>query len=147
MKWAVGRYITSHKLLRFRTLEILSALIPFGRRVALVAILISAFILPCGLNGIAGSVIDATLGKAFEIDLDANPSTGYSWNPVFDSQFLALTSRNIEHGSGKLIGAPVKERFTFVPLKTGTVEIEFRYFRSWEKESVKIERFSVDIKR
>ena len=101
----------------------------------------------CGSSfALAGSALSVTVGQTFDIELETNPSTGYSWNPVFQSDYLALKSRKVEPRPGKLLGAPVKESFTFIPLKSGACEIEFRYSRSWEKDSVKTEGFMVNIR-
>ena len=101
----------------------------------------------CGCSfALAGPALNVTVGHTFDIELETNPSTGYSWNPVFQSDYLSLKSRMVEPGPGKLLGAPEKERFTFTALKSGVCEIEFRYSRSWEKESVKTENFRVNIR-
>ena len=94
----------------------------------------------------AGADMNVAVGQAFNIELETNPSTGYTWNPVFQPEYLELKLRKIEPSAGKLLGAPVKERFTFMPLKAGICELEFRYSRSWESQSVKTENFRVHIR-
>lgn len=94
----------------------------------------------------AGATLNVTVGQAFDIELETNPSTGYSWNPLFQPEYLELKSRRIDSQPGKLLGAPVKERFTFMPLQGGVCGLEFHYSRSWEKQSVKTENYRVNIK-
>lgn len=107
---------------------------------------LTALVLSSG-HLMAETRIDVREGEAFEITLKANPSTGYNWNPVFDSQYLQMNTRKMEPGPSGRPGAPGLERFTFVSLKPGKAWLEFRYSRSWERDPVKIERYSINIKR
>jgi inhibitor of cysteine peptidase len=74
-------------------------------------------------------------GGTLEVRLVSNPSTGYSWTasvggasvlkPVGESKYVPLPK--------PLPGAPGTQVFTYKAEKPGTVEITYRYARSWEK--------------
>jgi len=82
------------------------------------------------------------IGKEFTIALDANPTTGYSWEASFDQELVSLVRR--EHRpSSDLIGAGGQPTFVFRPLKQGSGTIELRYRRPWEPEAVETRIFTV----
>lgn len=73
------------------------------------------------------------MGETFSISLKSNPTTGYRWQPEFNSEFLELLSSEFTPDS-TLIGAPGVETFEFRALKQGKTEITVMYKRPWEKE-------------
>lgn len=91
------------------------------------------------------STRNVKVGKTFFIELETNPSTGYQWNPVFDSEYFILESSVVEGRNERIVGAPTKVRFTFVPIKSGISVIVFNYTRSWEPGTVKTERFRFNV--
>jgi len=74
-------------------------------------------------------------GEPFVIDLEANPTTGYQWNPSFPAGKLRLVQRVAVPASAHLGTAGV-ERFTFEALESGEVEIRFDYKRAWEASPI-----------
>lgn len=90
--------------------------------------------------------IDATLKKPFRIVLSAaTGSTGYSWFPNFDKSLLKLKKSWNEKPESKLLGAPGRQVFVFVPLKPGKTKIEMTLKRPWESSIVEVKVYSVSI--
>lgn len=70
-------------------------------------------------------------GEAFVIELAANPTTGYEWQPDFDPAALRLAGREFVR-SGAAMGAGGVERFRFESLAAGATRLSFAYRRAWE---------------
>jgi predicted secreted protein len=66
-------------------------------------------------------------GQEFTITLRTNPSTGYHWEPHFNSNALSLTSRTFisDPNPYNLVGVPGSELFTFRSLVKGTTAVTF----------------------
>ena len=76
--------------------------------------------------------IETNTGKIFKIELPSNPTTGYSWQPVFNKDDFILLSNYFQTES-ELIGAGSLEIFEFKSKKTGRLKIKMLYKRAWEK--------------
>jgi len=102
-------------------------------------ILMLVFIIAIVIQRKAGLQSDdmATLkiksGENFALSFDGNPTTGYTWEPQFDTNYIKLNWKKFEPSS-KLVGGGGKEMFEFHAIKRGETEIVFIYRRSWEKE-------------
>ncbi len=96
------------------------------------------------VNEIRDNIIEAFLMKEFSITLDFNPSTGYSWVPLFDKSFLELRERTIKMNTKKF-GSPSKELFKFNPIKCGNTTLIMIYKRVWEKNGIKKINFEIKI--
>lgn len=81
-------------------------------------------------------VIEVEAGQTFGFSLESNPTTGYSWQVQFDSEFLKLVESVFVEGTSGLIGAPGHESFKFLALKEGQVDIKMIYKRSWEPDHI-----------
>jgi inhibitor of cysteine peptidase len=73
-------------------------------------------------------------GQKFSIDLEANHTTGYSWQlvkPLDEKQVKLLT---VEYKQSKpgLIGAGGHEVWSFNAVMEGRTEIQMKYVRPWE---------------
>lgn len=70
--------------------------------------------------------------KPLVVELEANPSTGYSW--VVTVEGTAVTHSKMESIATEknMPGAPVTERHTFDVNNTGKAKITFEYERIWE---------------
>ena len=84
-------------------------------------------------------------GKEFVIDLESNPTTGYSWQETHDEMIVRLTGKTYEQSvtGTPVVGGGGVESFRFQALKSGTTEIEFFYKRAWEEEPIKETKFHV----
>ena len=96
------------------------------------------------VNEIKDNRIEAFYMKEFSIILDSNPTTGYSWVPLFDKNFLELRDRSIKMNSKKF-GSSSKEMFKFNPIKSGITNLTMIYKRVWEKNEIQKITFEIKI--
>ena len=92
------------------------------------------------------TAIAATVGVSFAISLDANPTTGYSWDLAtpLDSNVLDLLHHSYQRaGSG--MGAGGTDIWTFEPLCAGFTTIVLRYRRPWEPNDPNDRQVAYDI--
>jgi inhibitor of cysteine peptidase len=97
----------------------------------------------------AGQTISTGVNQQFNIALESNPTTGYSWQESYDNAMLELVDKTYEPGEGAqqgLVGAGGTEHFRFKALKAGETEITLTYKRPWEEESLEQKVFRVSIK-
>ncbi len=97
------------------------------------------------VNEIRDNIIEAFHMKEFSITLDSNPTTGYSWVPLFDNNILELKERSIKMNTEKF-GSSSKEMFKFKPIKCGTTTLTMIYKRVWEENGIKKVNFEIKIK-
>ena len=97
-------------------------------------------------NEIKDNIIEAFHMKEFLITLDSNPTTGYSWVPLFDKSFLELRDRSFKRNSKKF-GSPSKEVFKFCPIKNGNTTLTMIYKRAWEENGILKLNFEIRIRR
>jgi predicted secreted protein len=71
--------------------------------------------------------LTAAQGQNFTITLRSSPSTGYHWEPQFDSTALSLTDSAFvsDPNPHNLVGVPGSQVFTFQGLTKGTTTITF----------------------
>jgi predicted secreted protein len=93
------------------------------------------------------NVINAKLNQPFTIQLDSNPTTGYTWTVDFDSHFLNKTDESYSQSEPRMIGSGGSQVFTFVPIKSGTTVVSAVYKRSWENIAADTRKFSVSISK
>lgn len=74
-------------------------------------------------------VENVELDEQFQISLDSNPSTGYSWEADYDPEYLELISEEYvpDNTGGIVLGGGGSEIFTFQALKVGQTTITFNY--------------------
>ena len=75
-----------------------------------------------------------TDGKSLVINLDSNPTTGYSWSfDISDETVIRFVkSEYTETGTG--VGAGGRDSFRFIGLSEGTAEINFTYSQQWTED-------------
>ncbi len=79
--------------------------------------------------------VNAKLNQEFIIALEANPTTGYDWQPVFDSAFVSQVKKDYQQDDNNgqpLVGQGGTDYFTFKAIKAGETKITLTYFRPWE---------------
>jgi inhibitor of cysteine peptidase len=81
--------------------------------------------------------IEAEVGKLFAITLDANPTTGYTWQfaQPLDASILKLAGSEFKRTDDKLIGSGGQQVWTFRALDQGATTISLKYVRPWEKDA------------
>ena len=94
----------------------------------------------------AGKTVQAHTGDHILIQLSANPTTGYSWAiDKTDTTILALQSESYTPTPGGLIGSGGTTVFTFIAQHPGMVQLQLKYWRSWEGDSSILTRYDVTI--
>ncbi|MBU0651005.1 protease inhibitor I42 family protein [bacterium] len=93
--------------------------------------------------------IQVNIGEIFDISLNSNPSTGYSWKAFYSEDFIKQESVVYAPDKTKkiVVGSGGISRFTFKALKQGETEIIFKYFRPWEapETAVEIKKYIITI--
>jgi predicted secreted protein len=90
------------------------------------------------------AIISARVGQPFQIELEANPTTGYQWFPILEPHVLELQDRTYEAVSTAL-GAGGTERVTLLGRKRGEFPVRFEYRRPWESEPIESRSFRVRV--
>jgi len=82
-------------------------------------------------------IIRMPQGKTFTLDLESNPSTGFSWQliKISDKMVVKLIDKKYIPSAENIIGSKETERWRFKTLKKGKAIIIFEYRRDWEKDS------------
>ncbi len=94
----------------------------------------------------SGQQIEVKSQQEFQIVLDANPTTGYTWTLIDTIPTIKTSLQNSQFTkSSDLLGAPGQQIFSFKANFTGKMEIRFIYHRQWEKNAAPIDSYSVKI--
>lgn len=97
-------------------------------------------------EGNNGSTIIITEGQSLKLNLESNPSTGFSWEHFPDLKTGLL--EETEHGylpDLQLPGTGGKEFWTFKAINSGDFTLSLAYMRPWENR-MPSKTFSVNIK-
>jgi inhibitor of cysteine peptidase len=76
--------------------------------------------------------IEVTLGQIFAISTPSIPSTGYTWEPEYDSTMIKLIEGPKFIPSSSAIGAGGETTFKFQTKQLGETQIKMKYQRSWQ---------------
>jgi inhibitor of cysteine peptidase len=96
-----------------------------------------------------GRQIELTNGQTFNITLETNPSTGYSWevvelnNSIIQKIGESVSEPNITEKN--MVGAPVMQTFQFEAINTGQTTLKIVYHRIWEKDVAPEKTFSINL--
>lgn len=92
-----------------------------------------------------GGEVELVEGQTFVVSLEANPTTGYTWEAVeYDQQILRQLGEPRFTPESSAVGAPGKQRLRFEAVGTGRTMLRLAYHRPWEE--VEPERtFSVEV--
>ncbi len=71
------------------------------------------------------------------IEVEANPSTGYTWSTTIEGGAVSLSRVEdiTADGDRQLPGAPITQRYTFEVRDIGTTKVTFEYARMWESKA------------
>ena len=71
------------------------------------------------------------------IELEANPSTGYTWTTTTEGGAVSLSRVEdiTAEGERQLPGASITQRYTFEVRDIGTTKVTFEYARMWESKA------------
>lgn len=95
------------------------------------------------------STIKARPSQQIVINLESNPSTGFSWQLAdsYDQAVVTKESNTFTKNSSGAIGAPGTEVWTFKAVGKGATTLKFSYLRSWETNTapVQIKQFNITV--
>ena len=84
--------------------------------------------------------IDAVVGESVTLELQGNPSTGYTWQLMEDKssgldlvEWIDLGWSKAEDGSSK-VGAPQVLSVDVTPVRVGNAKLVYGYHRPWEDQ-------------
>lgn len=81
----------------------------------------------------SGSTVELEVGDTFVVNLHGNPSTGFAWLVEdYDETMIFMSDSTYTENSSSRVGAGGVFRFEFEATRSGTVEVELRYRRSWD---------------
>lgn len=90
-------------------------------------------------------------GGLFDVVLESNATTGYSWRLTrpLEATYLQLVESRYEAPDSGLVGAGGRERWRFRALAPGRTQIALEYVRSWEVGQLpaRAATFEVEIRR
>lgn len=99
-----------------------------------------------------GRQIELTKGQTLNVTLEANPSTGYSWEAVElnnnillqigEPEYQQISNFTNEH---PMAGVPEMQIFRFEVINTGRTTLKLVYHRPWEKDVAPLNNFSIDL--
>ena len=71
------------------------------------------------------------------IEVEANPSTGYTWSTTTEGGSVSLSRVEdiTTEGDKQLPGAPITQRYTYEVRDIGTTTVTFEYARMWESKA------------
>lgn len=76
------------------------------------------------------------VNEKFGFNLGSNPSTGYSWIPVYNTKYVKGVSATFTPNKNpNIVGAPGVEHFVFKPIKKGETTIILKYLQTWDKKN------------
>lgn len=119
-----GKAIDPLPLVMF-ALVLVGLLFAFGASVMLPSNSVAAF------NGDNGKTITVNEGSLIKINLDENPTTGYSWNETISPGLAIIDSTYISSGSG-MMGAGGVHEWTLKATGKGPQQFSAVYKRPWE---------------
>ena len=94
-----------------------------------------------------GKTIEAVLNDRFEVRLEENPTTGYTWGiDSAEEKWLHLEGSTFISPEESGIGKGGIRVFTFRVRRGGVVSLRLKLRREWEKEGSEVDRFEVRIR-
>ena len=91
--------------------------------------------------------INIRRGQMLEIALEANPTTGYTWEMIDHDNpgILRQTGQSRYRGGSDLVGAGGIRIYGFETIKTGRAVLLFKYRRVWEKDVAPVRQYTVKV--
>ncbi len=92
-----------------------------------------------------GKTVTVHVGDEVDIALDSNPTTGFQW-AIDKSDNTLLTLKESDYtSSSNLVGSGGTQTFKFVAKSVGTVNLQLKYWRSFEGDRSISQRYAVTI--
>jgi predicted secreted protein len=99
-----------------------------------------------------GRQMELTKGQTLNVTLEANPSTGYSWEVVElnnnilrqigEPEYQQISNFTSEQ---PIVGVPEMQIFRFEVVNTGQTTLKLAYRRPWEKDIAPLNNFSINL--
>ncbi|MBN2542537.1 protease inhibitor I42 family protein [bacterium] len=93
-----------------------------------------------------GREISLSIGQVLVIQLEANPTTGYTWEFEGDSFILKQLDEPKFQSETDMVGAPGVQEFSFKVTGRGQEILNLVYHRPWEKDTIPAETFFITIR-
>ena len=95
----------------------------------------------------ASGPIALAVGERATIRLDANPTTGYQWEPSAapDEAVVRIVSDRYEGADSNVVGSGGTQEIVVEGTGAGTSTLELRYVRPWEEGAEPAETATFDI--
>ncbi|HNW58094.1 MAG TPA: protease inhibitor I42 family protein [bacterium] len=93
-----------------------------------------------------GKLFKCQVRQEFVVELESNPSTGFSWQvDKHDTAHVRLLREEFIPGERERLGAPGKQFFHFQAMATGRTPLIMEYRRPWERDAAPAKTFSVTL--
>ncbi len=126
------------------------------RKILITSVIASVLVMMTACNstkpvilGIAdnGSQVKVKLGDPIVINLESNPSTGYTWETIdLDKTILEQAGDpTFKSSDPGVVGSGGTLTLTFKTLKAGTATLKLVYQRPWETNVEPINTFEVEV--
>ncbi len=96
-----------------------------------------------------GKKVVLTAGESLRVELESNPSTGYSWHvKMISENVLENTAGQYESdcaSDSMVMGCGGKEVWEFKGIAAGETTLEMAYYRPWEEGKDEIETFTLTV--
>jgi inhibitor of cysteine peptidase len=91
--------------------------------------------------------VELAVGERATLELEANPTTGYQWEPSAepDAAVVKVVSDTYVAGGSDAMGAGGTQRIVVEGVAAGTTTLELRYVRPWESDTPPAETASYQI--
>jgi inhibitor of cysteine peptidase len=93
-----------------------------------------------------GQTLEAAVGSQLLVQLDENPSTGYTWAPVATSEALPLTGGDFTAAAPGSVGGGGLRSLRFDVAQAGEHALELALMRPWEGADAAVQRFNVTVR-
>jgi inhibitor of cysteine peptidase len=92
------------------------------------------------------STANLKVGQAFNVSLEANPTTGFTWEAQnLDGKLIAQTGDAEFKSDTNLTGASGMLTLRFKALAPGKTTLHLVYHRPWEKDIPPIGQYDLDV--
>ncbi len=92
--------------------------------------------------------VELASGGTLTVTLGSNKTTGFQWSEqaeIADPSILEQTSHQYIAPQSSVEGAPGKEEWTFMALKSGLTTISMEYSRPWEGGEKEVWKFNLTV--
>jgi inhibitor of cysteine peptidase len=124
------------------------------KRIYIIAVMLVSLVLLAGCvskevmlgAGDNARQIELNKGQSLAITLEANPTTGYTWDAAgFDEHILRQAGEPKFQPESSAIGAGGVQTLRFEAVNAGNTSLKLVYHRPWEKNVEPLKNFSIQV--